>query len=264
MIGKTLVAGIALTAYQLSGAVPQDQVEAPPRTCESVSAFLDRAEASKEPGDRERLLGILRTTASRECARVFLGILQAESARDIQDVAFEVLVALGDERVIAGIENILRQNPDSAVRRRLAAVIENMLTPSAAHAQYLGQTLLQNPDETLRISIPIALGRIGTPESVKQLVSASALLEKKDLPYVVRGFALIRNEEALVTLRKLFESSVQGPVREGVAFALGNYDKPEALAAIESYLKAETSERVREALQVSWTRISERAIREPK
>src|SRR6266542_644965 len=123
MIGKTLVAGICL----ISSAVPQDQVEAPPRTCESVSAFLDRAEASKEPGDRERLLGILRTTARRECARVFLGVLQAERARDIQDVAIEVLIALGDEGVLAGIEDVLHQNPDAAVRRTLATVIENIL-----------------------------------------------------------------------------------------------------------------------------------------
>lgn len=249
-------------AYELSSAVPQDQEEAPPRTCESVSAFFDRAEASRDPGDRERLLGALRTTARRECATVFLGILQAERARDIQDLAIEVLVALGDEGVITGIEDVLRRNPDSAVRRRLATVIENILAPSAA--QYLGRTLLQNPDETLRISIPIALGRIGTPESVKQLVNISGSFGKTDWPHVVRGFALIRNEEALETLHKLFESGMQDPVREGVALALGNYDKPEVLKAIESYLKTEASERVREALRVSWTRISDRAINEPR
>jgi HEAT repeat protein len=257
MMDKYLVAGICMTLVGLpSTGAPQGQEQVPPRTCASVSALLEGAEASKEPGDRQRLLGTLRTTARRECARVFLGVLESQQARDIQEVAVEVLVAIGDENVIVGIENILRQNPDFAARRRLAAVIENIMTPSVA--PYLGQMLLQNHDETLRISIPIALGRIGTPESVKQLVNVSTLVEKTDLPNIVRGFALIRNEDALATLRQLFESDVQDPVREGVALALGNYDRPEVLAAVESYLKAEASGRVREALHVSWTRISER------
>lgn len=246
------------TAYE-----PQGQGETPPGNCESVSALLDRAEASKDPDDRERLLGSLRTTARRECAGVLLGVLQAARPRDIQGFASELLVALGDESVMARIEIMLRLNPDSSVRSRLAAVIENILAPSAA--QYLGQTLLENSDdETLRMSIPIALGRIGTPESVKQLVSVSALLEKKDLPHIVKGFSLIRNEEALVALRDLFESGPPDSVREGVALALGNYDKPEILAAIESYMRVDPSERVREALNVSWTRISARVTRRPK
>jgi HEAT repeat protein len=247
--------------YALSSALPQEGEEAHRQTCESAGASLDRAEASSDPAERERLLGAFRTTARRECASVFLSVLQADRALDIQGAAIEVLVALADEDIVAAIADVLGQNPDPATRRRLAIVIENIRAPSAA--QHLAQLVLRNCDETLRISIPIALGRIGTPEAVKQLVNISGSLGKTDWPHIVRGFALIRDKEALGTLRELLESGAQEPVREGVALALGNYDNPEVLQAIESYMKMETSQKVREALRVSWTRLIESGKREP-
>lgn len=253
---------ISLLAALFLNAVSVTAAQAPPRTCDSVSALLDTAEKSNNVGDREYLLGTLRTAARADCATVFLGVLQGDGARDIQEFATEILVALGNENVIAGIVDVLHQKPNPAVRTRLASVIENISTPSAA--KYLGQALIQNRDETLWASVPLALGRIGTAESVRQLVAISSLSEETGWPYIVRGFALIRNEDVLIELRKLFESDARDPIRQGVALALENYDKPEVLAAIESYLRTEAHGKVREALQVSSGRISERAIKEPK
>lgn len=248
-----IVVVLALSAIPLSAGTPQQEPQVLHQTCDSVSTVLDRAERTTDSADRQRLLGALRTTASRDCASVLLDALQSTKSSNIQEAATEVLVAVGDERVIGHIENLLRQNPDQGVRGRLAVIIENISAPSAAHS--LRQAFANNRDETLRASIPVALGRIGTEESLGQLVDLSAILEEKDWRYVLRGFAAVRNKEALASLRRIFESGASDTVREGVALALGNYEQPDVIVTIESYLRIEPPGRVREALQVSWTRI---------
>jgi len=247
--------------YALSSALPQEGEEAYRQTCESAGASLDRAEASSDPAERERLLGAFRAAARRECASLLFRVLQADRPRDIQGAVIEVLVALADEDIVATIADVLGQNPDPATRAKLAIIIENIRAPGVV--QYLAQLVSRNSDETLRMSVPIALGKIGTPEAVKELVNILVSLRERDWPHIVRGLALIRNKDTLGTLREFLESGAPEPVREGAALALGNYDDPEVLQAVESYMRTETSQKVREALRVSWARLIESGKREP-
>lgn len=258
MIRKTHLASICLL-LTLSSGIAQHEERTSPRTCEVLFTALQRVGVTNDPLETERIGSVVRGAAKRECVGLLLGVLEGDSTASLYATVMEVLAALGDESVIRGIEDALLRNADPAVRGRLTHVIEHMVAPTVA--QYLGQTLIRSRDETLRNSISIALGRNGTPEAIKQLVNASALIEKTEWPHIVKGFALIRKSEALSELRQMLESPVPDPVREGVALALGNYNNQEVRTAIESYLRTERSEKVKEALRVSLMRVSDTATR---
>jgi HEAT repeat protein len=212
----------------------------------AVAAVLSALEGADNLSRRDNLRAALDTLQNRECSPVLLDAIQRKHSDDVYAASISALARISDEQIIGSLEGILRQSSDTWVLRRALRVFDQIREPRLVG--FLAAELYEDNPSQIRAALPVALGRIGTPDAVRHLLDAFVRLQPDLRPYVEKGISRVANPDTLPLLLETLATESDDNLRSVVALALANYHSREALQRLDNLIDREVSPKVRGAL----------------
>jgi HEAT repeat protein len=224
---------------------------------EAISAVIARARKAATSAERENLVAALKTASNPAGSGPFFSLLQDPDAETMYDMAVEVLSSMGTSRIVNTAEGILSANPIERVRRNTLRLVGGI--GNAEATDYIGGALARSSDTGYKSALAVALGKIGTRESVGILIQRYDQGDETEKGIAARAMSYVNRDAALPLLLETLASNRPEMLLQGAAKALRNFSNPDLIGQIDRLAAAAVSPLVRDELISSREAILQRA-----
>lgn len=185
-----------------------------------------------------------------------IGILLQSQDKGVSSVARDALAKMADSSTVQAIAKAYHEEAKLGWQQSsLMGALLRVSSPNAVAG--LSNIINNDPDFSLKDQAAIALGSIGTADAIQAIVTAIDKSSSVAFTRVlIETLAAVKNKNSLNSLAALLNANANENIRRAAASAIGNIPGDASITTLKNAQQKESSQIVKYAIELSLNKLS--------